>query len=302
MCASLSESCGIVEAAHARLLLSTLENKRILSDNLSNYVSSLAFVPDCGNKYLIAGSDDGIKIFDFEKAEVRSPAPWWVRPRRLTHSHDHYHHQLLQVFNELYSSFCDCIKFIKSPDLECGPEEHYLLTRGCELVLADGTALKENMCHLRKLRLPREPGDGGFELHTIKAFRHPEYASRRTSSGHAHGLDADVACDDVLQLRGQQLDAAAGQQPSLRAGAHLRGQGIYLDHRDRAAGWHLGRAWYATVPSAHSMPICRLRVLIECRHRGRREGHCIPSSAAGAGHVQRWYHCPRAGLRCQFDG
>lgn len=76
MCASLSESCGIVEAAHARLLLSTLENKRILSDNLSNYVSSLAFVPDCGNKYLIAGSDDGIKIFDFEKAEVRSPAPW----------------------------------------------------------------------------------------------------------------------------------------------------------------------------------------------------------------------------------
>lgn len=39
-----------------------------------------------------------------------------------------------------------------------------------------------------------------------------------------------------------------------------------------------------------------------CRHRGRREGHCIPSSAAGTGHVQRWYHCPRAGLRCQFDG
>lgn len=39
-------------------------------DGITNVVLSIAFVPNCGNKYFIAGCDNYIKLYDFETNEV----------------------------------------------------------------------------------------------------------------------------------------------------------------------------------------------------------------------------------------
>lgn len=67
----------------------TLEASSILEDKISNAVFSIAFVPNCGNKYLLAGCDHFIRLYDFETEE------------------------LLQTFPTSYGSYCDCIKFIE---------------------------------------------------------------------------------------------------------------------------------------------------------------------------------------------
>jgi len=49
---------------------SAVVGQSFMNDLDSKIVLSLAFLPNCGNKYFVAAVDDGIKIFDFETEEV----------------------------------------------------------------------------------------------------------------------------------------------------------------------------------------------------------------------------------------
>jgi len=77
---------------------------------------TVSFVPNTGNKYFLAACDDVIRLYDFETA------------------------QLLQTFPTKYSSYCDCLRFIRVRD-EAGTEEEkslFFATRGVELLDDDG--------------------------------------------------------------------------------------------------------------------------------------------------------------------
>ncbi|KAL6073692.1 SH3 and multiple ankyrin repeat domains protein 1 isoform X1, variant 2 [Balamuthia mandrillaris] len=131
-----------------------LGTKRI-DEVTTNMALGLSFLPNCGNKYFASAADEGIKIYDFEN-EV-----------------------LLQRFDDLYTSYCDCIKFIRPRDF---PEEdgvYYLITRGVELLSQDEPAkpLQNNTCQLRKLIAPKKacPAKDAFRLETVTTFQHESY-------------------------------------------------------------------------------------------------------------------------------
>jgi hypothetical protein len=90
-----------------------LVKKTVVDDMTTNIVCCLSFLPECGNKYFVAGCDDGIKIYDFE------------------------HARLLQAWLDLYGAYCDCVKFVNCKDLPKSPNKHYLISRGVELVCED---------------------------------------------------------------------------------------------------------------------------------------------------------------------
>jgi WD40 repeat protein len=128
---------------------SQCESHHLFNDLSTNVVLSVAFVPDAGNKFFVVGGDDCIKVFDFEE-EV-----------------------MVQSFPDVYTSYCDCVKFVKAIN-----GEHYLLTRGSELVSDDSkqTTDKPNTCHIRKLTIPDSP-EGKFQLSLLHTFEHEAYKS-----------------------------------------------------------------------------------------------------------------------------
>jgi WD40 repeat protein len=84
-----------------------------IMDNVSNVISSLDFVPNTNNKYLIAGADNFIKLYDFEN------------------------NTLLNSFPTDYGSYCDCLGFVTLLDAEQDPEDpenetFTLISRGVE--------------------------------------------------------------------------------------------------------------------------------------------------------------------------
>jgi len=77
---------------------------------------TVSFVPNTGNKYFLGACDDVMRLYDFETA------------------------QLLQTFPTGYSSYCDCLKFVRIGE-EAGGEVDkslFFVTRGVELLDDDG--------------------------------------------------------------------------------------------------------------------------------------------------------------------
>nr|CAG8538252.1 328_t:CDS:10 [Entrophospora candida] len=109
----------------------TLKEKECIDDGDNDMAFTVSFLPNTGNKYFLATTDDTVKLYDFETG------------------------QLLQTFEELYSQYCDCGKFIH-------PVEPLLI-------------------------YPNRIG-GKFRLETIRIFQHKNYISnswlvRITSNG-----------------------------------------------------------------------------------------------------------------------
>lgn len=66
-----------------------VESKSTIQDGVTCMAFNTSFVPNCGNKYFLAACDNQVKLFDFEFEKV------------------------LQAFDSQFSSYCDCLKFIK---------------------------------------------------------------------------------------------------------------------------------------------------------------------------------------------
>jgi WD40 repeat protein len=108
------------------------------------------FIPQSGNKFLLASSDHYLKILDFENESQ------------------------VQVFPDAYGFGCDFIKFIQPVNTEVVEGEVYFITRGVELVDDNDRAAKFNTAHLRKLSYPKE-GRGRFLLEALKVFTDSKY-------------------------------------------------------------------------------------------------------------------------------
>ncbi|CAO3628262.1 unnamed protein product [Cunninghamella blakesleeana] len=140
-----------------------LVESHVMEDNLSTSTYTVSFLPSTGNKYFMATCDEHFRLYDFEN------------------------NKLLQSFENIYSSICDCGKFINWLD-ECHywdnnkkkkPDQQYawFISRGTELCdEIDGTSTKQNTCALHRLIYPEVDG-GEFILEEIKRYTHDEYES-----------------------------------------------------------------------------------------------------------------------------
>ncbi|KAI9470667.1 MAG: WD40-repeat-containing domain protein [Benjaminiella poitrasii] len=130
---------------------------------------TISFVPNTGNKYFIAATDEHLRLYDFEEG------------------------MLLQTFSDLYSSYCDCGKFVKWLDesmyfeqndkdamnIDQSTEERYawFISRGAEMCdVSEGVSSKPNTCTLHKLIYPAEDG-GEFKLEEVKRYQDEDYHS-----------------------------------------------------------------------------------------------------------------------------
>ncbi|KAF7730101.1 hypothetical protein EC973_003047 [Apophysomyces ossiformis] len=143
----------------------TLVQSTRMEDGITCMAFTVSFVPNTGNKYFLAACDGHLRIFDFEDA------------------------QLLQTFEDIYSSYCDCGKFVNWLDEatyfseemkdEIVVDEDYawFISRGAEMCdISDGVSSIPNTCTLHKLSYPNQLG-GQFKLEQVKKYQHEDYHS-----------------------------------------------------------------------------------------------------------------------------
>ncbi|KAJ2960794.1 hypothetical protein NQZ79_g3839 [Umbelopsis isabellina] len=146
---------------------STLLDAKKMDDGITCMAFTVSFVPNTGNKYFLAACDEHVRLYDFESC------------------------QMMQTFEDLYSSYCDCGKFIKWLDEDRYLEETkaegssekdekpyaWFITRGAEMCdMGDGISSTPNTCTLHKLVYPVTKG-GKFELQEVKKYKHEDYHS-----------------------------------------------------------------------------------------------------------------------------
>ncbi|KAJ2724290.1 hypothetical protein GGI07_002063 [Coemansia sp. Benny D115] len=168
-----------------------LLDSREVEDGVTCMAFTVSFVPNTGNRFFIAATDDHVTLMDMETCKI------------------------VQRFDPIYSSYCDCGKFIDileepvyqvrkpvsieddgsngdssaAPTAtastltnETAPEVNgpfaYFVTRGVELLDAEDNTVssRPNTCTLHRLVYPTEP-DGKFELQEIRRYHHDEYLS-----------------------------------------------------------------------------------------------------------------------------
>ncbi|OBZ84257.1 hypothetical protein A0J61_07685 [Choanephora cucurbitarum] len=141
-----------------------LIESRKMQDEITCMAFNISFVPNTANKYFMAAVDEHVRLYDFEEAK------------------------LLQTFEHLYSSYCDCGKFVKWLDedlyrqdnnsMDLDESQHaWFISRGAELCdVSDGVSSKPNTCTLHKLIYPTQPNEK-FRLEEIKRYQNPDYHS-----------------------------------------------------------------------------------------------------------------------------
>ncbi|CAO3567605.1 unnamed protein product [Mortierella alpina] len=168
----------------------TLNSMVQMEDGITCMAFTVSFVPNTGNKYFLAAADENLRLYDFENAA------------------------LLQTFENMYSSYCDCGKFIQPVDFPMPPpvpEESqtettddltessvkkgklkaeapvavakpqqfaYFISRGVELLDSEERMIAKdyNSCTLHKLIYPDTKG-GKWYLSEVKRFQDEEYFS-----------------------------------------------------------------------------------------------------------------------------
>ncbi|KAJ1931102.1 hypothetical protein GGF37_007503, partial [Kickxella alabastrina] len=157
-----------------------------VEDGITCMAFTVSFVPNTGNRFFLASTDDHVTLMDLENCKI------------------------VQRFDPIYSSYCDCGKFIELveepvyqprkpvaiddgddigvssaasvPTTTTIPEAFgayaYFVTRGVELLDAEDNTVssRPNTCTLHRLVYPTEP-DGKFELQEIRRYHHDEYLS-----------------------------------------------------------------------------------------------------------------------------
>ncbi|KAJ1735454.1 hypothetical protein LPJ72_001856 [Coemansia sp. Benny D160-2] len=177
-----------------------LDTKEV-EDGVTCMAFTVSFVPNTGNRFFVASTDDHVTLMDLENCAI------------------------VQRFDPIYSSYCDCGKFVELVEQplvqeiqgsavavdgsQSNPEDTsalpaassnssatepstpyaYFITRGVELLDAENNTVssRPNTCTLHRLVYPTEP-DGKFELQEVRRYYHDEYMSnswliRITSNG-----------------------------------------------------------------------------------------------------------------------
>ncbi|KAI8994642.1 WD40-repeat-containing domain protein [Pilobolus umbonatus] len=118
----------------------TLKSKTKMVDNITCMAFTVSFVPDTGNKYFIAATDEHLRLYDFENAEF--------------------------------------VKWLDEPLEELNTGKHaWFISRGAEMCdVSEGVSSKPSTCTLHKLIYPSKPTEQ-FKLVEVKRFQHPDYHS-----------------------------------------------------------------------------------------------------------------------------
>ncbi|KAI8384971.1 WD40-repeat-containing domain protein [Radiomyces spectabilis] len=168
---------GYIRKWHMASDWTTLLDSSNMEDGVTCMAFTVSFVPNTGNKYFLAACDEHLRLYDFED------------------------NMLLQTFEDMYSSYCDCGKFIRWLDEDAYMQQQnetvkkeednetqvdkmdqdskqdyaWFISRGAEMCdVSDGVSSKPNTCTLHKLIYPKETG-GKFELEETKRFSHEDY-------------------------------------------------------------------------------------------------------------------------------
>ncbi|KAG0233487.1 hypothetical protein BGW42_007444 [Actinomortierella wolfii] len=88
---------GYLNKWHMSSDWTTLQSMVQMSDGITCMAFTVSFVPNTGNKYFLAACDENLRLYDFENAA------------------------LLQTFENIYSSYCDCGKFVHAVDFPTPP-------------------------------------------------------------------------------------------------------------------------------------------------------------------------------------
>lgn len=157
---------------HFFLMCRKLEEMTEFTGHVSETCASLSFFPHTGNRYFVCCCDTGLKVFDFETAQVYSSL-----------RNSKQFNQFIDSFPDLYTSLCDSAKFLEEfLDQKVDEEEFYILTKGIlyqEVILIasgveevdeKGIIEKPNSVHLRKITFSKD----GLEMETLKQFSHKE--------------------------------------------------------------------------------------------------------------------------------
>ncbi|KAI9474528.1 WD40-repeat-containing domain protein, partial [Coemansia mojavensis] len=128
-----------------------LKESREITDGITCMSFTVSFIPNTGNRYFIAATDDHVTLMDLERCMI------------------------VQKFDPIYSSYCDSAE---QPLPEPTGPYAYFVTRGVELLDAENNTVssRPNTCTLHRLVYPTEP-DGKFELQEIRRYHHEEYLS-----------------------------------------------------------------------------------------------------------------------------
>ncbi|ORZ25855.1 WD40-repeat-containing domain protein [Absidia repens] len=152
---STSQDGRIIKWRMAEDWITLIESQK-MDDELTCMAFTISFLPNCGNK-----------LYDFENGK------------------------LLQSFENLYTSYCDCGKVIEFLDeslyweslkdrkkAKAAQQEQsaWFITRGAELCDDNGISSTPNICILHRLVYPKKEG-GKFVLEEIKQYKHEAYCS-----------------------------------------------------------------------------------------------------------------------------
>ncbi|KAF9190347.1 hypothetical protein BGZ51_006786 [Haplosporangium sp. Z 767] len=181
---------GYLNKWHMSSDWAALESMVQMRDGVTCMAFTVSFVPNTGNKYFLAAADENLRLYDFENAA------------------------LLQTFEYMYSSYCDCGKFIQPVDFPMPPpipeeapattsaeelmdssnkkgklraveipvpkpqQYAYFISRGVELLDNEERMIAKdyNSCTLHKLVYPDTKG-GKWYLTEVKRFQDEEYFS-----------------------------------------------------------------------------------------------------------------------------
>ncbi|KAI8099614.1 WD40-repeat-containing domain protein [Halteromyces radiatus] len=144
----------------------TLLDWKKMEDEETCMAFTVSFLPNAGNKYFLAACDEHLRLYDFE------------------------HGKLIQTFENLYSSYCDCGKFInwldessywdtlkETASTKASRQQQqyaWFISRGAELCDESGGITSPNTCTLHRLVYPNEE-DGLFTLEEIRRYKHEDY-------------------------------------------------------------------------------------------------------------------------------
>ncbi|KAJ1959479.1 hypothetical protein H4R35_007640, partial [Dimargaris xerosporica] len=115
----------------------TLLEKKAMEDGVTCMAFTVSFVPNTGNKYFLGACDDNIKLYDFENAT------------------------LLKTFENIYSSYCDCGKFIECLEVPI-PGQSEATAADANVMLASqaensGKSKASTATAVKPLELPTRP-------------------------------------------------------------------------------------------------------------------------------------------------
>ncbi len=145
---------------------SKLEQATKFIDETSNLVLTIDLVPNCGNAYVLAGTDDSLKIFHFESGHCVQILPT----------------------KQYWSAYVDSVSFFtphadaKLPPAAEG-RAYYFIVRGVEDMVEAAAAAGEeeegrperpSSCRVMRLNLPAKDG-GLWALDEVKVFQHEDY-------------------------------------------------------------------------------------------------------------------------------